>query len=65
MHRESGVRMFLRAEEPMDGSPRGMPLYLCTPDLIALREQLLAAGVDVPPFNHPDYMRGGEVCIAE
>jgi hypothetical protein len=65
MHCEGGALMFLRAEEPMDGSARGMPLYMYTPDLIALREQLLAAGVKVPPIDHPEYAPAGEICISD
>jgi catechol 2,3-dioxygenase-like lactoylglutathione lyase family enzyme len=65
MHCEGGALMFTRAEEPMDGSARGMPLYMYTPDLTALREQLLAAGVKVPPIDHPGYAPAGEICISD
>lgn len=65
VHCEGGALMFLRAEEPMDNSPRGVPLYMYTPDLIALREQLLAAGVKVPPIDHPEYARAGEICVSD
>jgi uncharacterized iron-regulated protein len=34
-----------------------------TPDLPALRRQLIAQGVDVSPIRHPEYMPSGEVSI--
>jgi hypothetical protein len=36
-----------------------------TPDLVALREQLLAAGVKVPPIRYPGYMPSGEISFAD
>jgi len=61
MHCEGGAIMFLRAEEPLDPVRVTTMLYMYTPDLVCLREQLLAAGVKVPPITHPPYMPGGEI----
>jgi len=38
-------------------------LYMYTPDLTALREQLLAAGINVPPISYPHYMLSGEITL--
>ncbi|MGH9774845.1 MAG: VOC family protein [Candidatus Acidiferrales bacterium] len=62
MHCDGGALMFLRAEEPVDP---GHPVMLCmyTPDLAALREQLFASGLKVPPIKYPEYMRSGEMTL--
>lgn len=64
LHCEGGALMFLRAEEPVDQGA-SVPLYMYTPDLAALRDHLLANGVDVPPISHPQYMPSGEICIRD
>ncbi len=64
MHCESGALMFLLAEHEVDAS-RSVPFCLYTPDLPALREKLLADGVDVPPINRPDYMPSGEISLRD
>jgi catechol 2,3-dioxygenase-like lactoylglutathione lyase family enzyme len=61
LHCEGGALMFLRAEEPMDPSAQALTLYMYTPDLIALREHLLANGVKVRPIGRPGYMPSGEI----
>lgn len=65
MHCEGGAVMFLRAEEPLN--PRAQSVLLCmyTPDLPALREHLLASGIQVPPIKHPPYMPSGEICVPD
>jgi len=65
MHCEGGAVMFLRGEKPVDASAQAVMLYMYTPDLISLREQLLASGVKVPPIGHPEYMPSGEICISD
>jgi len=65
LHCEGGAVMFLRAEELVDASSQAILLYMYTPDLVALREQLLASGVRVPAIGHPEYMPSGEVCISD
>jgi len=65
MHCEGGAVMFLRAEEPVDGHTQWGPLYMYTPDLAALREQLLAAAVQVAPITRPPYMPSGEISLTD
>jgi catechol 2,3-dioxygenase-like lactoylglutathione lyase family enzyme len=61
LHCESGSIMFLRAEHTVDPSKQGFLLYLYTPDLPALREQLIAAGVDTGAIKRPEYMQSGMI----
>lgn len=65
MHCEGGAVMFLPAEEPVNASAHGVMLCMYTPDLGALREQLLVAGVNVPPIRYPEYMPSGEIMLAD
>jgi hypothetical protein len=65
MHCEGGAIMFLRAEEPLDPVRVTTMLYMYTPDLVSLREQLLAVGVKVPPIKHPPYMHSGEIQLPD
>jgi len=62
LHCEGGAIMFLRAEEPLDGS-HPVILVMYTPDLAALSEQLVASGVNTPPIKHPPYMPSGELTL--
>jgi len=67
-HCEGGAVMFLAAEEPedrMDPAPQAVLLYMYTPDLPALRAQLLASGVEVPPIKYPEYMLSGEIHLKD
>jgi glyoxalase/bleomycin resistance protein/dioxygenase superfamily protein len=63
LHCEGGAVMFARAEEPVNPSVQAVLLYMYTPDLVGLREQLLASGIKVPPIRRPEYMPSGEVRI--
>jgi len=65
LHCEGGAVMFLRAEEPPDPIRVTTMLYMYTPDLVALREQLLASGLKVPAIKHPPYMPSGEVQVPD
>ena len=65
LHCEGGAVMFLRAEEPLDPVRVTTMLYMYTPDLAALREQLLASGVKVPPIKYPPYMPSGEIQLPD
>jgi len=66
LHCEDGSAvMFLRGEHPVDAPAQAIMLYMYTPDLTDLREQLLANGVKVPPVNHPEYMPSGKINIAD
>jgi hypothetical protein len=53
--------MFSRASDPVIPSQQAVLFYLYSPDLIALRERLLASGVKVSPITYPDYMPKGEI----
>jgi hypothetical protein len=65
MHCEGGALMFVRAEEPVDAIARTELLYMYTPDLITLREQLLSNGVEVPAIEYPEYMPSGEIRVED
>jgi hypothetical protein len=65
LHCEGGAIMFLRGEEPVDGSRCGVMLCMYAPDLAGLREHLLAGGVKVPPIRYPEYMPSGEMQFAD
>jgi catechol 2,3-dioxygenase-like lactoylglutathione lyase family enzyme len=55
--------MFARASEPVIAGQQAVLFYLYAPDLIALRNHLLASGVKVSPITYPDYMPKGEIRI--
>jgi hypothetical protein len=65
LHCDGGAVMFLRAEEPLDPRTKTTMLYMYTPDLVALREQLSAGGVAVPSISYPSYMPGGEIQLRD
>jgi len=65
LHCEGGALMFLRADVPVVGVGKGVMFYMYTPDLVGLREQLLAAGISVPPIKHPPYMPSGEIQMSD
>ncbi|MGP0020970.1 MAG: VOC family protein [Candidatus Sulfotelmatobacter sp.] len=60
---EQADLMLSRASEPLGASQRAVLFYLYSPDLIALREHLLASGVKVSPITYPEYMPKGEICV--
>jgi glyoxalase/bleomycin resistance protein/dioxygenase superfamily protein len=55
--------MFARAAEPVIAGQQAVLFYLYSPDLIALREHLLASGVKVSPIQYPEYMPKGEIRV--
>jgi hypothetical protein len=57
--------MFARASDPVIASQQAVLFYLYSPDLIALREYLLASGVKVWPITYPDYMPKGEIRVED
>ena len=65
LHCEGGALMFLRADVSVVGVGKGVMFYMYTPDLVGLREQLLAAGISVPPIKHPGYMPSGEIQMTD
>jgi hypothetical protein len=62
---EGGALMFLRAEEAFKVSTLPVLFYMYTPDLPALRERLLASGIEVPPIRYPGHMRSGEIGLKD
>ena len=65
VHCKGGAIMFLQEEKPVQRRHDRFLLYLYVPDLPALREQLIAAGVEVGPIRHPGYMRNGEISLKD
>jgi catechol 2,3-dioxygenase-like lactoylglutathione lyase family enzyme len=58
---EPAELMFARATEPgVSRQPAGV-FYVYPPNLVALREPLISAGVRVSPITYPDSMPKGEV----
>jgi catechol 2,3-dioxygenase-like lactoylglutathione lyase family enzyme len=55
--------MFARASEPVIAGQQAVLFYLYSPNLIALRDHLLATGVKVSPITYPDYMPKGEIRV--
>lgn len=60
---EQADLMCTRASEPVIPSQQAVLFYLYSPDLIALREHLLANGVKVSPITYPEYMLKGEIRV--
>jgi hypothetical protein len=54
-----------RASGPIIADQQAVLFYLYSPDLIALREHLLAKGVKVSEITYPDYMPKGEIRIED
>lgn len=65
LHCDGGAVMFLRAEGIIDPAKQGIGLYMYTPDLVAFREQLIAAGVKAPAISRPPYMQRGELTLKD
>jgi len=57
--------MFARATEPVVASQQAVLFYLYSPDLVALREHLISAGIHVSAITYPDYMPKGEVRVED
>ncbi len=57
--------MCARASGPVIASQQAVLFYLYSPDLIALREHLLASGLKVSSITYPDYMPKGEIRIED
>jgi catechol 2,3-dioxygenase-like lactoylglutathione lyase family enzyme len=66
MHTEDGSAiMFLCADEDVDARAQGIMLVLYTPDLPALREQLLEAGENPPAIEYPPWMPSGSLMLRD
>lgn len=57
--------MFTRADAPVLASQEAVLFYLYSPDLVALREYLLAKGVSASVITYPRYMPGGEMRVED
>src|SRR5258705_7646276 len=59
--------MFLQAEDGQGVKPaeQGILLYLYTEDLVALREHLIAQGIECPAIHFPEYMPSAELAIRD
>jgi catechol 2,3-dioxygenase-like lactoylglutathione lyase family enzyme len=57
--------MFSRASEPAIPSQQAVLFYLYSPNLIRLREHLIAAGVRVSSITYPDYIPKGEFRVED
>ena len=62
---EQADLMLTRASEPIIASQQAVLFYLYSPDLIALREHLLANRVTVSAITYPEYMRKGEIRLQD
>lgn len=60
---EQADLMLTRASEAVIPSQQAVLFYLYSPDLIALRAHLLAAGVKVSPITYPEYKPKGEIRV--
>jgi len=62
MECSGGAIAFLLAEKehPINPTAQGVLLYMYTPDLAGLHEQLVASGVTVSKIGYPEYMPRGE-----
>jgi Glyoxalase/Bleomycin resistance protein/Dioxygenase superfamily len=58
---EQAEIMFARASGPIVAGDQAVLFYLYSEDLVALREHLLAQGVDVSGITYPNYMPNGEM----
>ncbi len=62
---EQAHLMLARASGPIVPSEQAVLFYLYSPNLIALREHLIVAGVSVSPITYPNYMPKGEVRLED
>jgi catechol 2,3-dioxygenase-like lactoylglutathione lyase family enzyme len=60
---ERAELMLTRASEPVVPSQQAVLFYLYSPNLVALRDQLIAAGVRVSDITYPEHMPKGEIRV--
>jgi uncharacterized glyoxalase superfamily protein PhnB len=53
--------MFSLASGPIIAEQQAVLFYLYSANLVALREQMVARGIEVSPITHPFYMEKGEM----
>ena len=56
---------FTRADAPVVASQQAVLFYLYSPDLVVLREYLLAKGVPASAITYPSYMPKGEIRVED
>lgn len=57
--------MLVQADLPIDDTVQGVLFYVYCDDLVAMRERILAAGVQAGEIAHPFYRPKGEFRIAD
>jgi catechol 2,3-dioxygenase-like lactoylglutathione lyase family enzyme len=57
--------MLAVAGERIDPTRQAVLFYLYAADVVALRDELVAARIEVCPVAHPDYMPAGEIRVAD
>jgi len=62
---EQAHLMLARASGTIIADQQAVLFYLYSPDLIVLREHLLAAGVKVSSITYPEYMPKGEIRLED
>jgi len=62
---EQAHLMLAHASGPIVAGDQAVLFYLYSPDLIALREHLLAREVKVSAITYPDYMPNGEIRLED
>ena len=62
---EGAELMFSLASDPVIPGQQAVLFYLYSPDLVALRDHLLAQGVKALPISYPQYMPKGETRVED
>ena len=62
---ESAGLMLALADAPVDPHVQAVLFYCWTPDVAALREELVRDGLEVGEITHPFYMPAGEIRVAD
>jgi uncharacterized glyoxalase superfamily protein PhnB len=62
---EGAELMFSQASDPVIPGEQAVLFYLYSPDLAALRDQLLAHRVKVSAISYPHYMSKGELRVVD
>jgi len=57
--------MLTRATGPITSDQQAILFYMYSPDLVSLRDHLVAKGVTVSGITYPEYMPKGEVQVED
>jgi len=60
-----GRLMLGLADEPPDPGQQGVLFYCWSSDVVELRQELLAADIEVSTIEHPFYMPAGEISVTD